>query len=73
MKNDPVLGIRKELMAMKKPAEGIPEFENPRQLNPGQEPLTIKAGIILELSKVSDGQENIQRVDTLGRQNLVAP
>ena len=55
MKNDPVAGTRKELMAIKKPAEGIPDFENPRNLNPGQEPLTVKAGIILELSKISDG------------------
>ena len=51
MKNDPKTGSRLQLMAIKRPKEGVPDFMNPRKLVPGQEPITLKTGIMLELSK----------------------
>ena len=49
--NDPVTGKRSQLMQLNKPkgeaAAALPQFENPRNVQLGQEPVTIKAGILI--------------------------
>jgi hypothetical protein len=54
--NDPVTGKRSQLMNLAKPKEGLPAFENPRGLRIGQEPITMKAGMLIV---VSDNPEEV--------------
>jgi len=43
-------------MQLVKPKEGTPEFENTRGLQVGKEPITMKAGILIQ---VSDNPEEV--------------
>ena len=43
-------------MQLLKPKEGAPPFENPRGLQVGKEPITMKAGMLIQ---VSDNPEEI--------------
>lgn len=49
-------GKRSQIMELKKPtgeaAADLPSFENPRQLQLGQEPVTIKSGVIMECGTI---------------------
>ena len=52
LQNDPATGKRSQIMELRKPtgeaANDLPAFENPRNLELGKEPVTIKSGMILE-------------------------
>mmetsp|Transcript_6778 Transcript_6778/g.8073 ORF Transcript_6778/g.8073 Transcript_6778/m.8073 type:complete len:96 (-) Transcript_6778:981-1268(-) len=48
--NDPSTGKRSQFMQLLKPKEGAPEFENPRDLLVGKEPITMKAGMLIQIS-----------------------
>ena len=49
--NDPFTGKRSQLMQLVKPkgdaAASLPRFENPRNIQLGKEPITIKAGMLI--------------------------
>ena len=72
-KNDPATGNQRLLMGIARPTEGVPEFSNPRKQIIGQEPVTLKSGVIIQLEKTEEDKKDVQRVNTQNRQNLVAP
>jgi len=74
--NDPITGKRSQLMQLIKPKEGCPPFENTRQLLIGKEPVTVKAGMVIQ---VSDNPEEVglseqtSQLNSLEDQALQAP
>ena len=56
-------GKRSQIMELRKPtgdaAADLPPFENPRNLQLGQEPVTIKSGVIMECSTIRQEQKGI--------------
>ena len=78
--NDPVTGKRSQLMQLNKPkgdaAAALPAFENPRNLQLGKEPVTIKAGILISVGDNPEEigvSENTQQINSMDEQAVQAP
>ena len=59
--NDPKTGKRSQLMQLAKPTKdpdlaALPPFENPRQIQLGKEPITLKSAMLLQ---VTDSPEEV--------------
>ena len=63
-------------MQLAKPKVNIPAFLNERSLNLGMEPVTIKAGMLMQVSKISDNeliQATVERQNSIGDAVVEAP
>lgn len=78
--NDPASGKRSQLMQLAKPkgeaAASLPPYENTRGVQVGKEPITIKAGMLIQVSDNPEEigvSENTQQINSLDNQTVQAP